>query len=454
MPHDLALEEAVLGAIMLEKNAVNTAMLLIKREHFYNDFHAIIFDAIETLHKKKIAIDILTVTNEIKRVGKLDIIGGPFFIVSLTNRIASAANIEFHISIIVEKFIRRRTIEIADSAKESAFDGYKDPYEALDSFIKESKELYNHINFSADTPSDELISSIMQNVESNAIAGYPTKIKSLNGYITSLQPGLKYTIGGRTSMGKTSLLTTLACDLIIDEVPGVIFSMEMSSKQLMINIISYFCEIDSLKIRRNKLSYDERALIHKKMKEVDMNLLIIDKKSSITDGYLFKRVKKLIKDKGIRWFAVDYTQIGKLDESKGKQKEERIGDFSIAIKDVAKSEDVAAIELSQINRGSEKAESKRPGLADLKDSGAIEASADVVMLLYRPEYYGFKTFGPGGKYEAKGAAELIIAKQRMGPTGNILLNYQPEFSKFTDGYTTVQDDSESFEPMDDPDLLM
>ncbi len=433
-PESVELEELILGAIMIEQDCIPIVLEILHKDCFYNPVHIILFSAIENLFKRKESVDIETVVYELRRLNKLDEIGGAYYVTKLTNRVASSANIETWCRIVLQQYIRRKIIEVSTHSITEAYDDGKDCLSVLDTFIAEGKSIYDHITFGITQSTDDLLVELMADIEQTEVKGLSTGIKALDEYIVCLEKGLKYTIAGRPGQGKTSSAKSIAVNLINQGSPGIIFTMEMTEKQFMVQIVSGICDIDSERIRKKELTPIEKESIWTKMKAFKKELLIIDGRSNVTPGYMTKKVKKAIKTHKIEWFMVDYTQMGRVDNPKGKMKEERVAEFSQAIKDIAKSENIIAIELAQLVKApTDKGESKRPQLSDIRDSGMIEASADCVLLLYRSEYYGFQTIGPPDRKESSiGVAEIIIAKNRQGRVGSVLTTFLPQYTKFID----------------------
>lgn len=431
MPSDQNLEKSVLGMAMVDEEARSIMLEIIRKEHFYNDNHATIFEAIYTLYKKKQTIDLLTVTNELKKVRKLEIVGGAYAVSKMCNNYAPAHHIREHCLILLQLFLRRQSITISTESIRQAYDDHYDVLDSINGYVNSMKGLYDHISFGGVTNSDKLLIELMDDCDSGVIPGKSTGLHGLDDFIVCLEKGMKYTIGARPGMGKTALMKTMACNLINQGSPGMIFSMEITAKQFMLQVVSGVCEIENEKLRKRKLTIQDKEMIWHKMKLFRKDLLYIDDKSGITANYLSKKVKKAVKDHNIEWFMVDYTQMSRSDAPKGKMKEERIGEFSQGIKDVAKENNVIGIELSQLSKASDK-ESRRPHLGDLKDSGTIEASADCVMLLYRPEYYGIKYTDKEKTVSSAGAAEIIVAKNRHGRVGSVPSRFIPQFTKFID----------------------
>lgn len=436
LPNAVDIERNIIGAILLDKEAVNIAMEILTEECFYSDANAAVFKAIQSLWKRKDPVDLTTLVFELKKMHQLEILGGAYAVTSYTENVASSANIEAHCRIVAQCFIKRKIISLTQDIHEKAFDEYFDSLSLLDIFSLESKKLYDNILQGRVTSIIDTYNETMQANEAaranNGIVGMSTGIQALDAMIMGLEPGLKYTIAGRPGMGKTSLLKTIACNMAERGNPGALFLLEISRTQFMNNIISGVCEINSEKLKKGLFSDQEKMIIDHKMKNFPLKNLFVDDSGAITAKQIRSAVKRLKKLFGIKWFGVDFIQLVKTtnEERRGKLREEIVSDITYEMKNIAKEEDVACIELAQLSRAVESESNKRPNLSHLKDSGAIEAASDVVMFLYRPEYYGYETIGPG-RESAKGVAEIIIAKQRNGPTGSVLTKYIAPFTKFT-----------------------
>lgn len=436
-PNSQEIEEIVLGAAMLERDGATTVVELLQPECFYNSDHSIIFSAIQAVYKRKDPVDIITVTSELKKTHQLEIIGGPYKITSLTSRVSASANTESHCRILLQLFIKRKIILLSSELYKNAYDDYFDSLDLLDIFSKESKKLYDHIIHGKIVSTEQIYNSTVESIKeaqkNGGIIGIPTGFKQIDNVLIGLRPGFKYIVAGLPGMGKTSFVKTLAVNLIKGGHPGAFFSLEMTSEQLMIHIMADVCEIDNQKLPKGNLSTQEELMIKQKMSKFPMHTLFIDDTASITTTQLRSAVKRLVRLFNIEWFVVDYSQMLKLppSERKGKSKEEITSEVTYTIKEIAKEENISAIELSQLSRESDKRSDKRPSLSDLKYSGALEASADVVIFLHRPEYHGYRTVGPN-KESADGYTEVIIGKNRHGKTGTILLDYIPQFTRFVD----------------------
>lgn len=432
-PSAVDFEELVLGAMLLESDCIPSIMEILHKDCFYKPEHVLIFGAIESMFQRRDPINMATIVIELKRNNKLEKAGGPYYISTLTNRIASSSGVDYNAKIILQQYLKRKLISISVDTIDQAYDEGADVLNTLDEFIRSGKQLYDHITFGKMQSTDELLVELMADLTNKERRGLSSGIKTLDEYIVCLEPGLKYTIAGKPGMGKTSLAKTMVVNLINQGAPGIVFSMEVTELQFMTTVVSGICEIDSERIRKKELTPVEIQSIWDKMKGFRKDLLIIDGKTNLTESYILKRVKKAIKTHGIKWFMVDYTQLGKSD-FKGRLKEERISEFTQGIKSIAKSENVIALELAQLKKeesafAKSSNESKRPHISDIRDSGMIEASADCVILLYRPEVYGFKTVH--GE-DSQGLCEMIVAKNRQGKIGSALSYFMPQYTKFID----------------------
>jgi len=432
-PQALDLEEAVLGAIMIEKDALSRVIDSINSNAFYKQAHQKIFIAIQKLFFENSPIDILTVSNKLKDQGELDAIGGAYYITTLTNRVSSSANIEFHVKIIMQKFIKRELIRVASEIIKDSFEDNIDEFDLLE---KAGKEIFNisDTNFKGDykdmeTLAKEVVNEIekIQNSESR-IGGIPSGFSDLDNFTSGWQKSDLIVLAARPGMGKTALALQLARNAAKEGFPSAIFSLEMSDRQLMKRLISSESEIYSDVIKRGTLNEYDRDKINISVNALIKNDIFIDDTPSISVFELRAKCRRLKDQKDIKLIVIDYIQLMTVKDNKGNREQE-ISTISRSLKAIAKELDIPVIVLSQLNRSVEiRGGSKRPMLSDLRESGAIEQDADMVAFIYRPEYYGI-TEGDNGE-DLRGVAEFIISKHREGSLGTILLHFQGQFTKF------------------------
>lgn len=441
-PQALDLEEAVLGALMLEKDALSAVIDILKPEVFYHEAHQKIFAAIHMLFEKSKPVDILTVTTELRQMGTLEMVGGAYYITNLTNRVASAANIEFHARIISQKYIQRELIRISTDIITNAYEDTTDIFDLLDHAEKGLFDIAQN-NLRRDTQKmDDIIKQSLATLEelrtkTDGLTGVPTGFTGLDRITGGWQKQDLVIIAARPAMGKTAFVLTCARNATVDFAkPTVVFSLEMSSVQLVNRLISGEAEIEQEKIRKGNLQEWEWQQLHSKIGRLTEAPLLIDDTPALNIFEFRAKCRRLKSQYDIQLVIVDYLQLmhGKGEGGKGGgNREQEIGSISRALKSVAKELDVPVLALSQLSRAVESRpglQGKRPMLSDLRESGSIEQDADMVLFLYRPEYYGI-TEDEQGRSQA-GIGEVIIAKHRNGETGIVPLKFVGKFVKFTD----------------------
>lgn len=442
-PQALDLEEAVLGALMLEKDALSTVIDILKPEVFYKDAHQKIFQAIQALFTASSPVDILTVSSQLRQQGELEVIGGAFYITELTNRVASAANIEFHARIISQKFIQRELIRISTDIINQSYEDTSDVFELLDYAEKNLFDIAQN-NLRRDSRKmDDIIKESLKMLESlrgkeDVLTGVPSGFTALDRVTNGWQKSDLIIIAARPAMGKTAFVLTCARNAAVQfNKPVVVFSLEMSSVQLTNRLISGEAEIEQEKIRKGKLENWEWAQMTSKIGKLSEAPLIIDDTPALNVFEFRAKCRRLKSQYDIQMIIIDYLQLmqGKADSKGGGgggNREQEISSISRALKQVAKELNVPVIALSQLSRAVENRPggSKKPMLSDLRESGAIEQDADMVLFLYRPEYYGLDQDENGNP--TAGIGEVIIAKHRNGETCTVPLRFIGKYVKFVD----------------------
>ncbi len=453
-PQALDFEEAVLGALMIDANAVSTIIDFLDYRMFYKEAHQHVFKAIFELFSSMEPIDLLSVTNRLRKSNKLEFVGGAAYVASLTNRVASAANIEYHARIVLEKYVLRELIGKCNLIIKDAYDESNDVLQLLD---KAETELFNIIqnNFKRDSKElnivvkkalEELTS--MRNNDST-FNGVPSGIRAIDEKTGGWQKSDLIILAARPGMGKTSFVLSIARNAAIEyKMPVAFFSLEMSATQLVHRLFSIESGISAERIAKGKLSETEWIVLMDKINKLNDDNLIIDDTPALSIFDLRAKCRRLKHQRDIQLIIVDYLQLmqGDSDGDRGKAKgnrEQEISYISRSLKALAKDLQVPVIALSQLSREVEKrAGFKRPQLSDLRESGSIEQDADMVMFIYRPEYYQLDTFEDNTP--SNGLADLMIQKNRHGATENIRIRFQSQFTKFTDMEESFQLDS----PMD------
>lgn len=436
-PQAVDLEEAVLGALMLEKEAVNTAIDILQPKSFYKETHQKIFSAIQDLFTKSEPVDILTVTHELKKRGELDLIGGPYYITQLTNRVASAANIEFHARIISQKYIQRELIRISSEIITDAYDETTDVFALLD---KAETSLFSvaegNIRKNYESMSDLIRESIKQiedakNQESGVI-GVASGFTALDRVTSGWQQSDLVIIAARPAMGKTSYVLSLARNAAVDfGIPVAFFSLEMSSVQLVTRLVSAESEISSEKLRSGNLRNDEIQQIHTKIAGLAEAPIFIDDTAGLSVFELRAKARRLKAQHGIQLLIIDYLQLMSGSGDNKGNREQEISMISRSLKSIAKELSIPVLALSQLSRAVEtRGGDKRPQLSDLRESGSIEQDADMVQFIHRAEYYGLTEDEDGNS--TQGMATIIIAKHRNGSVGDVKLKFVNHLAKFED----------------------
>jgi len=452
-PQAVEIEEAVLGALMLEKDALSTVIDILKPESFYRDAHQEIYRAIQKLFNNSEPIDILTVTNQLRNDGKLEFAGGAYNITQLTTKVNSAANIETHARIITQQAIKRELIKIASEIHRDAFEDTIDVFDLLDrteQSLFEVSETNIRRNY-ADMRS--IMREALDELETkkkhkDGLTGVPSGFTGLDRITSGWQKSDLIVIAARPGMGKTAFVVTAMRNAAVDfNFPVAIFSLEMSSIQLVNRLISAEAELESDKIKRGSLAeYEWEQLVHKTAK-LTKAPIFIDDTPALTIFELRAKSRRLKAQHDIQLIIVDYLQLMSGDSSKnaGGNREQEIASISRALKNLAKELTVPVVAISQLSRAVEtRGGDKRPQLSDLRESGSIEQDADLVMFLYRPEYYGITEDESG--MPTTGSGELIIAKHRNGSLDSVNLKFIGKYTKFieSEGETKFGGFSDSY----------
>ena len=436
-PQSVDLEEAVIGAMMIDKKGVDEAIDILHPDVFYKEAHKFIFEAIFKLFETNEPIDLLTVSSQLKRDGKLDRVGGDFYLIKLTQRVASSAHIEFHARIILQKFIQRSLIKISNEIIEEAYDEGTDVFDLLDT--AESK-LYDvtqgNLKRSAETAQDLVIQAkkrIEEIAGKEGLSGIPSGFDKLDKLTSGWQPSDLVIVAARPGMGKTALTLTMARNIAVDSnIPVAFFSCEMSSVQLITRLISSETGLSSEKLRTGKLEKHEWEQLNVKVKTLEKAPLFIDDTPSLSIFDLRAKARRLASQHGIKMIIIDYLQLMTAGGTgKGGNREQEISTISRNLKALAKELDIPVIALSQLSRAVEtRGGSKRPLLSDLRESGAIEQDADIVSFIFRPEYYKIDEWDDEERSPTQGQAEFIVAKHRNGGLENIRLKFIGHLGKF------------------------
>ncbi len=436
-PQAIDLEEVVLGAMMIDKKGVDEVIDILSPDAFYKEQHRYIFEAIFKLFESSEPIDLLTVSSQLKKDAKLELAGGDFYLISLTQRVSSSAHIEFHARIILQKFIQRSLIKISNEIIEDAFDETKDVFDLLDNAEAKLYEVtQGNIKKSTET-AQSLVMQAKQKIQDIAnkegLSGIPSGFHRLDKLTSGWQESDLIIVAARPGMGKTALTLTMARNIAVNQnIPVAFFSLEMSSVQLITRLISSETGLSSEKLRTGKLEKHEWEQLNVKVKALEKAPLYIDDTASLSIFDLRAKARRLSSQYGIKLIVIDYLQLMTAGGGqKGGNREQEISTISRNLKALAKELSVPVIALSQLSRAVEtRGGSKRPLLSDLRESGAIEQDADIVSFIYRPEYYKIDEWDDEERTPTEGQAEFIVAKHRNGGLENIRLKFIGNLGKF------------------------
>lgn len=436
-PQALDLEQVVLGAMMIDKKGVDEVIDILSPHAFYKESHRYIFESVFKLFENSEPIDLLTVSSQLRKDGKLDMIGGDFYLISLTQKVSSSAHIEFHARIILQKFIQRSLIKISNEIIEEAYDETKDVFDLLDNAEAKLYEVtQGNVKKSTETAQSLVIQAkkkIEEISNKEGLSGIPSGFTKLDRLTSGWQPSDLIIVAARPGMGKTALTLTMARNIAVDQnFPVAFFSLEMSSVQLITRLISSETGLSSEKLRTGKLEKHEWEQLNVKVKSLEKAPLFIDDTPSLSIFDLRAKARRLASQYGIKMIVIDYLQLMTAGGSqKGGNREQEISMISRNLKALAKELNVPVIALSQLSRAVEtRGGSKRPLLSDLRESGAIEQDADIVAFIYRPEYYKIEEWDDEDRSPTEGQGEFIVAKHRNGGLDNIRLKFIGHLGKF------------------------
>ncbi|MEI8203176.1 MAG: replicative DNA helicase [Bacteroidota bacterium] len=437
-PQAIDLEEAVIGAMLLEQHAVSVVIETLKPEVFYKEAHQQIFNAIMVLFAKNEPIDILTVTNELKSMGLLEQVGGAYYITMLTNRVTSSANIEFHARILQQKYIQRELIAISSEIIRDSFEDTTDVLELLDRAEKNLFSISDNNLRSDAIDMRILVKDAIKEIEKarnseTHLTGVPSGFTELDRITNGWQKSDLIIIAARPGMGKTAFVLSMARNIAVDHKrPIVVFSLEMNSLQLVTRLISSESQLPADKLKKGNLEDYEWEQLNVKVASLIDAPLVIDDSPGLNLFELRAKCRRMKQRFDVELIIIDYLQLmTAASDTRGGNREQEISNISRSLKNLAKELNVPIIALSQLSRAVEtRGGTKRPILSDLRESGAIEQDADMVLFIYRPEYYKLTQDEQGNSTE--GMAEIIIAKHRNGALKDIQLQFIDKFAKFCD----------------------
>ena len=436
-PQAIELEEAVLGALMLEHDSIIAVQEYVTADAFYTEEHRLIYKAIESLSAELKPIDLYTVTECLKVRGELKKVGGAAYLAQLTQKVGSAANVEFHAKIIAQKYVQRERIRSATEIQRRSYDEDQDVTDLIGYAESEIfKVAEGHVKRSVQSAKDVLAKAMSQIEEASkntsAFNGVPSGFMAVDRVTLGWQPSDLIIIAARPAMGKTAFVLSMARNMAIDhESPVAFFSLEMSSVQLMMRLIIAETGLSGTDIKSGRLTPEQWRHLESATKPLGTAPLFIDDTPARSVFEFRSKARRLKIHNDIKIIIIDYLQLMTGNaESKGNREQE-VAFISRTLKAIAKELNVPIIALSQLSRATEtRGGSKRPQLSDLRESGAIEQDADIVAFIHRPEYYGMNTDENG--MPTAGMAEIIIAKHRSGAATDVKLRFLKEQTRFMD----------------------
>ncbi|HPR31146.1 MAG TPA: replicative DNA helicase [Prolixibacteraceae bacterium] len=445
-PQAVEVEEAVLGALMLEREAFIGVADVLTEECFYKEEHRDIFRVIKELSMEDKPVDLLIVTQELKNRDLLEKVGGPLYITRLTSQVASAAHLEFHARIIAQKFIQRELILSCSEIQAKAYDDTKD----VDELINEAESAIFKIsegNIKKETqPIKPILKEAVHLIDEakkrkDGLSGIPSGFSKIDRITSGWQKTDLIIIAARPAMGKTAFVLSMMRNMAVDfKKPVAMFSLEMSSIQLVNRIIASESELGSDKIKKGDIYGDDMQKLNNAISVLEEAPVFIDDTPALSIFELRAKCRRLKMQHDIAMVLVDYLQLMTAGTDTRGSREQEVSTISRSLKAIAKELDIPIIALSQLNRSVESREGRRPQLSDLRESGAIEQDADMVIFIHRPEYYGLDTDEDGNSL--RNVAEIIIAKHRNGAVGDVRLSFRKELAKFID----MDDYPGSFDP--------
>lgn len=419
----------MLGGILIDNHTVNQALEILRAEDFYRANHQAIFSAMTSLAERREPIDIVTLSSELKARGSFDDVGGTSYLAHLASTVPNASNVMFYSRLVKEKSLRRRVIEAAGRIANDAFNEETSTQEFLDSAEQAILSVSDYRVRSSFHRVSEIVPHSIQLVEKlydqkELVTGVPTGFKKLDELTAGLQPSDLIIVAARPSMGKTAFSLNIAQYVGIHKQKAVaVFSLEMSKEQLVLRMLCAEARVDNKRVRTGHLGDRDFPRLVDAASKIAEAPIFIDDTPALTVTELRAKCRRLHRDVKLSLIVVDYLQLMRSPSYSGVNREQEISDISRNLKALAKELSVPVVALSQLNRSVESRENKRPVMSDLRESGAIEQDADIIMFIYRDEVYNPDTAD-------KGVAEIIISKQRTGPTGVARLAFSAEYTRF------------------------
>ena len=428
-PHDIEAEQAIIGSMLTDKDAVIAAVEVLQEQDFYREDNKIIYSAILNLYNRAEPIDIITLKSELKSMGKFEAVGGLEYIVQLPDKVPTTSNVEQCIKIVEEKSMLRALIKTADELITLGYDPTQEVEQVIDTAEKKIFQVMQKKNQKGYSSIKDILVDTFTQLEQlynqkESITGVPTGFVDLDYRTSGLHNSDLILVAARPAMGKSAFALNIATNAAVRaKVPVAIFSLEMSKEQMTNRILCSEAMVDSAKVRTGKIDDDEWAKLAATSGELSEAGIYIDDTPGISIMEIRAKCRKMKLEKNIGLVVIDYLQLVQGSNKKGGSREQEIAEISRSLKILAKEIDVPVIALSQLSRAPEQRIDHRPMLSDLRESGSIEQDADIVMFLYRDDYYNEDT-------EKKNIAEVIIAKHRSGATGTVELLWLANYTKF------------------------
>ena len=447
-PQALDLEEAVLGALMIEKEAYGTVADLLRPEVFYSDQHRLIFEAIRALAAKEEPIDMMTVAEKLRQQGTFEEVGGASTLSELTRLVASTAHLRYHAQIVAQKATARDLIAMAARIEEAGYDETQDVEELMQQAEAGIFEISQRSQKRDVMPVDEVITEALRRIDiasknEGNLSGIPSGFTNLDKITSGWQKSDLVIIAARPAMGKTAFVLSMAKNMAVNyRIPVAMFSLEMSNVQLVNRLIMNVCEIEGDKVKTGKMTREEQKRLYTKINDLQGAPLYLDDTPSLSVFEFRSKARKLVREHGVQLIIIDYLQLMNAQGMNFGSREQEVSMISRNLKAMAKELDIPIIALSQLSRaveGRAGIDGKKPQLSDLRESGAIEQDADIVCFIHRPEYYHIYNDEKSNK-DLRGLGEIIIAKHRNGATDEIWLRFRSKFAKFQNEDEVADDD--------------
>lgn len=432
-PQNIDAEQAVLGAMLIKKEAIAEVAQILRPEDFYRDAHKIVYEAMLNLFNKNEPADIVTVSDYLNNENLMEKVGGVTFITALANTVPTAANVTYHAKIVREKADLRNLINTATDIAGMAYESSDDVADVIDKSEKMIMEVANRQNVSAFTPMRDIVMETFDKINvlyesKGGLTGIPCGFTDLDKLTSGLQASDLILVAARPSMGKTAFTLNIGAHVALKEHKNVaFFSLEMSKQQLVQRMLCSEGGIDSQKLRKGELDKTDWSKLVNVANKVAEAPLYIDDTAGITVMELRSKARRLKAEKGLDLIIIDYLQLmqGRTGKGATDNRQQEISEISRSLKAVARELNVPVIALSQLSRSVESRQIKRPMLSDLRESGSLEQDADIVMFLYREDYYDPETVN-------KNITEVIVAKHRNGPVDTVKMFFKKEFTRFND----------------------